>query len=829
MTVTGPGGTGKTALAREVLQEITSPDRRGFVDLTPLAGGGLDEAVAGALGFPSFSGLVETIGVSEWVLVIDNCEHLLDDAAAVVDTLLEAAPACRVLATSREPLELTPEVIFRLGPLSTEGSPSPAAELFVSRARARGVEAAGDPDVIEEICARLDGLPLAIELAAARTGSMTAPEILHLLESPLDVLSRRRSRGPQRHNSLAATIEWSYDMLDEQLRLGFDRLTVLEGLFDGEMAAAALGADTIEGPETLEGLVERSLLVHEPRDGRSSYRMLETIRVYGEQRSRSSDEWEPAWARVADRVVGRLMEAAGEPVMGPPAPTILSDGFPMVRRVIERHLDEGNPDVLALVVPFWWLEDIGHQAEAADLIDRCLQGVPAGVAGTGTAHGLSAGLHRIAGRIDRARRVAEIAAESGEPLGEAFGHRVLGQLSRAEGEWDRALEHLGRGVDSAKAAGQPALAIEIEMHAAMTHARAGDLDRAVDLLETLVERSRPYPLCRNWTTLFLSWILLAVAPTRSERLAGRVLADPLANRWAVAAAELHAAMAGLLAGGTHEPVDRLTRSLRGFASIRNTTDIKEALLAAAALLSREGRGEEAAAAMAAVHELPGPVGLGAFELALYRRIGPLPEPGVAVAGIADVEAALAGLVDGPGPTGEVDGEARFVRQGELWLVAFEGRSAHAPDSKGMGDLAVLLGRPGKEVAALDLMGSPMAPDAPLDSSDARARREFEARIRELQADLDEAEANHDPYRAERAREELETLAERLASDFGLQGRPRRGGDQAERARSAVTWRIRAAIDKLREVHPRLAGHLDASVRTGRFCAYEPAEPLRWEV
>lgn len=123
----------------------------------------------------------------------------------------------------------------------------------------------------------------------------------------------------------------------------------------------------------------------------------------------------------------------------------------------------------------------------------------------------------------------------------------------------------------------------------------------------------------------------------------------------------------------------------------------------------------------------------------------------------------------------------------------------------------------------------MAAEAPLERSDTRARREYEDRIRELQADLDEAEANHDPYRAEKAREELEALAEQLASDFGLRGRPRRGGDPAERARSAVTWRIRAAIDKLRGVHPRLAEHLDYSLRTGRFCAYEPAEPVRWEV
>jgi hypothetical protein len=144
-----------------------------------------------------------------------------------------------------------------------------------------------------------------------------------------------------------------------------------------------------------------------------------------------------------------------------------------------------------------------------------------------------------------------------------------------------------------------------------------------------------------------------------------------------------------------------------------------------------------------------------------------------------------------------------------------------PASKGIGDIAVLVSQPGVEVSCLDLMGSGLAPGSFDVASDDLARSEYKAKIVELQAELVEAEDHHDPYRADQIRDEMDRLLEHLNSAYGLSGRTRSEGDPAEKARSAVTARIRFAMNKMWQVHPGLAGHLDRSIRTGRFCIYDP--------
>jgi hypothetical protein len=179
----------------------------------------------------------------------------------------------------------------------------------------------------------------------------------------------------------------------------------------------------------------------------------------------------------------------------------------------------------------------------------------------------------------------------------------------------------------------------------------------------------------------------------------------------------------------------------------------------------------------------------------------------------------------PGIHGE--GDAVFRREGELWRLVFEGQTARVTDQKGLPDLARLLARPGLEVHCLDLAERPAASAPPDKVVDERARREIEARVRELRVEIDEASARHDAGRAERAREELEGILEVLSGAFGLRGRARGLGSDAERARSAVTWRVRSAIRKISAVHPRLGRHLENAVRTGVFCAYVPETPIRW--
>jgi hypothetical protein len=149
--------------------------------------------------------------------------------------------------------------------------------------------------------------------------------------------------------------------------------------------------------------------------------------------------------------------------------------------------------------------------------------------------------------------------------------------------------------------------------------------------------------------------------------------------------------------------------------------------------------------------------------------------------------------------------------------------------KGFSDLARMLERPGTELHCLELADRPAETGGREPVLDDRARREIQARARELQREIDDADAAHDGGRAEWAREELDRIVETVSGALGLRGRSRALGSMAERARSAVTWRIRSAIKKIAKAHPRLGRHLDNAVRTGTFCVYEPETPIRWTV
>jgi hypothetical protein len=171
--------------------------------------------------------------------------------------------------------------------------------------------------------------------------------------------------------------------------------------------------------------------------------------------------------------------------------------------------------------------------------------------------------------------------------------------------------------------------------------------------------------------------------------------------------------------------------------------------------------------------------------------------------------------------------AMFRRDGELWTMMFEGRGVRLPQAKGFDDLARLLARPGVEIHCLELADRPLEQAGGERVLDDRARREIRARARDLQAEIEAADAANDLGRAEQAREELDQIMELLSGALGLGGRSRGLGSPAERARSSVTWRIRSAIKRIATVHPRLARHLQNAVRTGTFCAYQPETPVDW--
>jgi TolB-like protein/tetratricopeptide (TPR) repeat protein len=169
----------------------------------------------------------------------------------------------------------------------------------------------------------------------------------------------------------------------------------------------------------------------------------------------------------------------------------------------------------------------------------------------------------------------------------------------------------------------------------------------------------------------------------------------------------------------------------------------------------------------------------------------------------------------------------FRREEGRWTLAFEGSAVQLSETKGLQDLATLLAQPQQEIHCLELAGRTTEPTGDAPMLDERARREIGRRVRELQETIDEAEADHDPGRAESAREELERIVDLLSGSLGLGGKSRRLGSAAERARSAVTWRIRNAIRKIASVHPPLGRHLDNSIRTGIYCTYVPEKTVDW--
>jgi len=280
LTVTGTGGTGKTRLALQVAAELAGTLRDG-VFWVPLAGLSdpelLPSELAQAIG--ARDDLAGFLRGKELLILLDNFEHLLD-AASAVSTLLAASGGLRVLVTSRSPLHVSGEQEYRLEPLPA----SDAAALFVERARAVGRELMPD-STVEAICRRLDGLPLAVELAAARTKLLTPELLLERLESALPLLTGGARDAPERQRTLRATIEWSWDLLDAASKELFARLSVFAGSFPLTAAEEVCSAN-LDG---LAALVDSSLL---KPIGDDRFLILETIREYALERLAGSAETE---------------------------------------------------------------------------------------------------------------------------------------------------------------------------------------------------------------------------------------------------------------------------------------------------------------------------------------------------------------------------------------------------------------------------------------------------------------------------------------------------------------------------------------------------------
>src|SRR3984893_5581562 len=356
VTLTGPGGIGKTRLGSEVAHRLLPNFVHGVwaIELAPLSDPELvPVAVATALGLELTSGTASPLSVAralrskQLMLVLDNCEHVVEAVAQMAEALLRADPAARVIVTSREPLRAEGEGVYPVPPLAApaEGSPDSeepfrygAIRLFVERARAAATHFSPEARVaaaIVGICRRLDGIPLAIELAAARTATLGIEELAARLADPFWLLTGGHRTAMPRHQTLRATLDWSYELLTEPERVVLRRLAIFPSGFTLPAASAVATDDEIAASEVVDcvaNLVPKSLVTADAGGAMVRYRLLETTRAYALEKLVQAGEFDAAAQRHARRYLD-LFEGAEAAAEARPTDELLADYGPGIDNV----------------------------------------------------------------------------------------------------------------------------------------------------------------------------------------------------------------------------------------------------------------------------------------------------------------------------------------------------------------------------------------------------------------------------------------------------------------------------------------------------------------
>jgi predicted ATPase/DNA-binding winged helix-turn-helix (wHTH) protein len=329
VTLSGPGGIGKTRLGLECARRVLPTFRDGvwMVELARVVeAGSIVGAVAAGLNLPphqrpSTDSLIAFLRSKQLLLILDNCEHLVGDVAILSEALLKAAPQLRILATSQEGLGVEGEHLYRLQPLDIPlgdqaretMAATAAVQLFAERFRsaAGGVEI--DASAIgqaADICRRLDGIPLAIELAAARAATFGVAELAGGLDGRLRLLTQGRRTAPPRHKSLEAILDWSHALLADPERTVFRRISVFRGDFSLSAACCVAGLDEAVAETALAGLVAKSLLISSAGSGSCRFSLLETTRLYAEEKLRQAGEAQAIARRHAGHFLKRLTQTS---------------------------------------------------------------------------------------------------------------------------------------------------------------------------------------------------------------------------------------------------------------------------------------------------------------------------------------------------------------------------------------------------------------------------------------------------------------------------------------------------------------------------------------
>jgi predicted ATPase/DNA-binding SARP family transcriptional activator/DNA-binding CsgD family transcriptional regulator len=472
LTLTGVGGAGKTRLAQEVARDLVQAYRDGvyLAELAPLADAALvTQAVAEALAVreqPDRSltdTLVEVLREKELLLILDNCEHLVDAAAHLSETLLRSCPHLKILATSREVLGTPGEVTWLTPSLSgpTKHHRPPIEELegyesvrlFVERARYRNPTFVLTPQnagAVAEICERLDGIPLAVELAAARVG-LSVDQIAGRLDDSLKLLTSGSRTVTPRQRTLRGTVDWSYELLDELERQLFGRLSVFAGGWTLEGAEAVGAGGGIEQDNVLDllsRLVDKSLVVAEATgDGGVRYRLLEPIRQYAQERLEEGVESDAVRRRHAAFSLALAEEAEPELQGSQQVAWLkrLETEHPNLRVALAWSLDGGEPEMgLRLAGALWRFWDThGHLSEGRRWLETALErcGAPPAPARTKALRGAGA-LAWTQGDLNRAEQCFEeclaVHRRRGDRRGLAASLNGLGNVVQHRGEYARA-------------------------------------------------------------------------------------------------------------------------------------------------------------------------------------------------------------------------------------------------------------------------------------------------------------------------------------------------------------------------------------------------------
>jgi predicted ATPase/class 3 adenylate cyclase/DNA-binding SARP family transcriptional activator len=514
VTLTGVGGTGKTRVALQCAAELLDGSFEGvwLVELASLSDPDLvANSLASVLGVRDEGGrspldmVVDAIADRDLLVVLDNCEHVVDSVAKLVEVVLRSCSRVHLLATSREPLGVEGEHIYRVLTMAVPPSDTvdvntlgdcDAVRLFVERGAAQRPGFALDEAnarAVAQVCTRLDGIPLALELAAARLGSLSPAEIASRLDQRFGLLTRRGRTGLGRQQTLRAMIDWSYDLLNPHEQLVFERLSVFAGGWTLDAAEQVVAGGDIEDWHVLDhlsALVDKSLVQADQGDNRTRYRLLETIRHYAAERlvARGPDEIERV--RLAHRdFYLELAERAAPALHGPDQLSWLDRleaDHDNLRAALAASLASPDPEPglrIAAAMDWFWTNRgyLGEGCAALDaVLDRTNGFEPSGaqarvLAAAAQALRRTGDYGRSEARAEEARRLAE---QLGDGAVQADALATIGWIALMRGNLEEGLGHAEAAVALATAVEDPRILAYALISRQIIRAELGDIDGA---------------------------------------------------------------------------------------------------------------------------------------------------------------------------------------------------------------------------------------------------------------------------------------------------------------------------------------------------------------